>query len=151
MLLAHRVDPGSLCDRAASLADQGRRYGGTAAILPDLLMLKCGAANVTSNPVTGNGTSKCDWRIRTTGDLIDFMGHMHTRGKSFRMILNPGTPKETVLLDIPSWNFDWQINYQPVTPIPVEREIGQANLLEKRESRAQFGENVARDLGFASA
>jgi len=49
------------------------------------------------------------------------MGHMHTRGKAFTMTLNPGPPSEQVLLDIPAWNFDWQINYQPVTAIPVKR------------------------------
>ena len=110
-----------LCDRTASIADQAKKYGPGAALIPASLLSKCGAENVTSDPVTGNGTSQCDWKIATTGDIVDFMGHMHTRGKSFRMILDPGTPKETVLLDIPSWNFDWQINYQPVDPIPVQR------------------------------
>ena len=53
--------------------------------------------------------------------MVDVLGHMHTMGKSFRMTLNPGTPGETVLLDIPVWNFDWQLNYQPVDPVPVKR------------------------------
>ena len=26
-----------------------------------------------------------------------------------------------VLLDIPVWNFNWQLNYQPVDPVPVTR------------------------------
>jgi hypothetical protein len=35
------------------------------------------------------------------------------------MTLNKGTPEELVLLDIPVWNFAWQLNYQPVEPIAV--------------------------------
>jgi polyisoprenoid-binding protein YceI len=111
---------GPLCDKAASVADMAARYGPGEAAINEVLKRGCGAQNVTSDPVTGNGTSTCDSRVRTEGDLVDFMGHMHTRGKSFTMTLNPGTPSEKVLLDIPAWNFDWQINYQPVDPIPVK-------------------------------
>jgi polyisoprenoid-binding protein YceI len=112
---------GPLCDKAASQADMVARYGPSAPAINEVLKRACGAGNVTSDPVTGNGTSQCDSRVRTDGDLVDFMGHMHTRGKTFTMTLNPGTPEEQVLLDIPAWNFDWQINYQPVDPIPVKR------------------------------
>ena len=41
-------------------------------------------------------------------------------GKSFRLTLDPGTPKQKVLLDIPTWNFDWQMNYEFATPIHVK-------------------------------
>jgi polyisoprenoid-binding protein YceI/mono/diheme cytochrome c family protein len=110
-----------LCDRTASLADEAQRYGPLEPAIPGVLLRLCGAQNVTSDPISGNGTSQCDSRVRTDGNLVDFMGHMHTRGKSFTMTLDPGTPQEKVLLDIPAWNFDWQINYQPQTPIPVHR------------------------------
>ena len=138
---------GPLCDRAASIADQAKRYGPTAGIVPDLLLSRCGAQNVTSDPVTGNGTSKCDWRIGRNGDLVDFMGHMHTRGKSFRMTLNPGTTDEKVLLDIPAWNFDWQINYQPIDAIPVHR--GDRLRIECSWDRSQRNDSAPRYITFA--
>ena len=47
------------------------------------------------------------------------MGHMHTLGKSFRLTLQPGTPQQKVLLDIPVWNFDWQMNYGLAQPLHV--------------------------------
>ena len=46
---------------------------------------------------------------------------MHQIGSSYRMTLNPDTPDAKVLLDIPVWNFNWQLNYQPVDPVPVTR------------------------------
>ncbi len=45
---------------------------------------------------------------------------MHQTGKAFRMTLNPGRPDQKILLDIPRWDFDWQLNYQPVTPVEVK-------------------------------
>jgi hypothetical protein len=54
-----------------------------------------------------------------SGTLVAVMGHMHTLGKTFRLTLDPDTPKSKVLLDIPNWNFDWQMNYGLQTPLHV--------------------------------
>ena len=110
-----------LCNRQASIADVTRLYGPAAGGLPDFILPRCGSSNVTQDPITGNGSSTCENSIGTTGHIVDVLGHMHTIGKSFRMTLNPGTPKEKILLDIPTWNFDWQLNYQPVDPVEVHR------------------------------
>lgn len=112
---------GPLCDRGAAMADLVNTYGPEATVVPDALGDMCGPTAATSDPVTGNGSSTCDRRIGRDGEIVDVLGHMHTLGASFRMTLNPGTPGEQVLLDIPVWNFDWQLNYQPVQPVPVKR------------------------------
>ena len=36
------------------------------------------------------------------------------------MTLNPDTPDELVIVDIPKWNFDWQLHYEPVDEIRIE-------------------------------
>jgi hypothetical protein len=36
------------------------------------------------------------------------------------MTLNPGTPDEVVLLDIPKWEFDWQLDYRPIETIVLD-------------------------------
>jgi hypothetical protein len=46
---------------------------------------------------------------------------MHEFGASYRMTLHPDTPDERVLLDIPVWSFEWQLNYTPVEEIRIER------------------------------
>jgi hypothetical protein len=63
----------------------------------------------------------CDFTARDEGDIVDVLGHMHEYGESFRMTLHPDSDRETVLLDIPVWDFDWQLNYQPVEPVPVAK------------------------------
>lgn len=110
-----------LCDRQASIDDAIRLYGPAAGGIPMFAAQRCGWDNVTQDRVSGNATGACDERIGTSGHIVDVLGHMHTIGKSFRMTLNPGTPEEKILLDIPTWNFDWQLNYQPVDPVEVHR------------------------------
>ena len=45
--------------------------------------------------------------------------HMHLRGKSFsyRAIYPDGT--QEVLLDVPKYDFNWQINYELETPVKM--------------------------------
>lgn len=112
---------GPLCDRDAAIAKLTELYGPGTALLPNGLNRLCGPTAITTDPATGNGTSTCDRRIGRDGTIVDVLGHMHTLGKAFRMTLNPGTPGEKILLDIPVWNFEWQLNYQPATPVPVKR------------------------------
>ena len=138
---------GPLCDRTALLQSQAKEYGPTAPLIPTFLLAKCGADSVTSDPVTGNGTSRCDWRVRTTGHIVDVLGHMHNLGKTFRMTLNPGTERETVLLDIGSWSFDWQLNYQPVTAVPVQ--AGDTIRIECSWDRSQRYDPNPRYIAFA--
>ncbi len=45
---------------------------------------------------------------------------MHELGAAYRMTLNPDTPEELVLIDIPKWSFDWQLSYEPVDDIRIE-------------------------------
>ncbi len=59
--------------------------------------------------------------MRNTGQIMSVLGHMHELGSSFRMTLNPGTPDEKILLDIPKWDFNWQLNYAPVDNIVLKR------------------------------
>ena len=51
------------------------------------------------------------------GYLTGFNPHAHLRGKSFKYeLLLPNGKKET-LINIPNYDFNWQINYQPLEPI----------------------------------
>ena len=53
------------------------------------------------------------------GTLVSVLGHMHTLGSTFRLTLDPDTADEQILLDIPRWSFDWQMNYELADPIHV--------------------------------
>jgi len=76
--------------------------------------------------------------LRTRGQIVSVLGHEHELGNSFRLTLNPDTPEERVLLDIPRWEFGWQFNYYPVEDIIVQP----GTLDEMR-----FGTMTVRELG----
>jgi hypothetical protein len=44
---------------------------------------------------------------------------MHLLGRSFSLVLNPGTPQARTVLSVPNYNFDYQKAYNLKTPIPV--------------------------------
>jgi hypothetical protein len=65
--------------------------------------------------------------------ILSWMPHMHTRGKSFRASMTHpssstdegGVVSETrrseILLDIPRYDFDWQLSYDYETPVDVAK------------------------------
>jgi mono/diheme cytochrome c family protein len=111
---------GPLCDRTAAVGKLVENYGPFAGYLADGLVAACGAnlsdfAKMTS----GVASSKCDLPA-SPGEIISIWGHEHELGATFRMTLNPGQPDEKVLLDIPRWAFEWQLNYSPVDKVVLK-------------------------------
>ena len=48
--------------------------------------------------------------------LLSMRPHMHLRGKSFRYVAEFPDGKEEVLLDVPKWDFEWQVEYVLAEP-----------------------------------
>jgi polyisoprenoid-binding protein YceI len=116
------IEEGPLCDRTAAIADIATRFGVGPSFIPDSLVGRCGASLAELAAVTdGRASASCDHPIRFEADAISVFGHMHEIGDTFRMTLNPDTPDERVLLDIPVWDFGWQIDYQFVEPVQLRR------------------------------
>jgi mono/diheme cytochrome c family protein len=111
---------GPLCDRSAASAQLIETWGPMAGRIADFLMLQCGAAAEDFAGMTdGIATSTCDLPAEP-GQIVSVWGHMHEIGASFRMTLNPDTADEMVLLDIPKWDFDWQLDYRPIETIVLD-------------------------------
>ena len=53
------------------------------------------------------------------GTLLAVAPHMHLRGKSFRLV-SRAAGNETVLLDVPRYDFNWQHVYAFAEPLPLE-------------------------------
>ena len=51
--------------------------------------------------------------------LITLNPHMHLRGKAFRYDLILPDGKRERLLDVPRYDFNWQLSYRPIEPIAV--------------------------------
>ena len=73
------------------------------------------------NPATApvSDTASCVWPIGKSGYIVRVQAHMHLLGRSFTMVLNPGTPQAQTVLDVPNYNFDYQKAYNLKTPIAV--------------------------------
>lgn len=48
--------------------------------------------------------------------LLGMLPHMHLRGKSFRYTAHYPDGQEEILLDVPSYDFNWQLRYEPKQP-----------------------------------
>jgi polyisoprenoid-binding protein YceI/mono/diheme cytochrome c family protein len=116
------LEEGPLCDRATAIADLATRFGIAAAFIPNGLLRGCGGNLEDVARLTGSKASAtCDHVMTRSKTAYYVFGHMHEIGDSFRMTLNPDTPGARVLLDIPVWNFDWQMNYQFAEPLELQR------------------------------
>jgi Copper type II ascorbate-dependent monooxygenase, C-terminal domain len=107
---------GPLCDRAASLANQGQRFGQSAVDEVSGIESICG--NDPSNPPVGN-TATCTSTFGRNGDIVRVQAHMHLLGTTFKVVLDPGTPQARTVLDVPHYDFHDQRSYNLATPIPV--------------------------------
>lgn len=113
-----------LCDREAAISDNVALYGPAGRFIESGLLAGCGKTpeELTATfATTGIAASSCESGVPADGTILQVLGHMHTIGRSFRMTLQPGTPEEQVLLDIPNWDFDWQMLYELATPIHVTK------------------------------
>lgn len=111
------------CDRATEMDALAEQYGPVGPLIPTGLHLMCGTSPEEIGVLDEDGVAyaSCDHRVRNTGQMLAVLGHMHEIGKTFRMTLNPGTPEEKVLLDIPRWDFDWQFNYALDEEVVLDR------------------------------
>ena len=114
-------ESGPLCDRDTMLDDIADRFGFGARFIPDALIARCGGDREEFAQLDGTVfRSSCDLPAADYGTLFSVLGHMHEFGAAYRMTLNPDTPEERVLLDIPNWSFEWQLYYVPVETIRIE-------------------------------
>ncbi len=61
-----------------------------------------------------------EMKFSRAGLITAFLPHMHLRGKAFRYELVRPDGTEEIVLDIPRYDFNWQLTYEPKEPIRVE-------------------------------
>ena len=105
---------GPLCNRTASLADLGQRFGQGAVGFVNTIEAVCGRN--PANPPAGDTTS-CTWPVMQAGTIVRTGAHMHLLGQSMQIVLNPGTPTQKTILDVPDYNFHYQKAYDLQQPI----------------------------------
>ena len=75
-------------------------------------------------PNDGNYLSPpIDVEFTTDVELVQMMPHMHVRGKDMTYHLIHPDGRDEIILNVPKYDFNWQIVYQPVKPIRVPKGV----------------------------
>ena len=126
---------GPLCNYQASLDYLNQRFGSGGVEMAKGIDLVCGEN--PDDPPTGD-TATCTWRIGSNGYIDRIQPHMHLLGRTFTMVLDPGTPQARTIMNIPNYNFDYQKAYN-VAPIAVHRG-------EKVQINCRYDPKLAQEL-----
>lgn len=113
----------ALCSRDRAVADEQRKYGVGAALIPLGLLYLCDKTLADYPQNVGNAkdiATSCDRVVNRPLTIHGVAGHMHTRGFDIQVELNPGTARSKVLLHIPRWDFHWQDAYYLAQPVDAE-------------------------------
>jgi len=126
------------CDRQAVINQRRIDHGFRGGLIPAFMLNRCSKEPEDFEDLDPSDVlSECDIDITEAGSLVEVGGHMHTKGKSLRVVLNPDRDDEQTLLHIPEWDFNWQGRYQYVTPISIE--VGDVVRIECRWDNARPG------------
>ena len=82
------------------------------------------ALNIPPGEANYRSTSWVDFEHEAI--LFDFTPHMHLRGKSMVFRADYPSGEKEVLLDVPGYDFDWQLSYTPTQPkiLPPGTRLG---------------------------
>ncbi len=72
--------------------------------------------NLQIPPGEANHVEFMSRRVPTDLNVLAYMAHMHVRGKSFKYELTSANGKTETLLDIPRYDFNWQLRYDYAQP-----------------------------------
>jgi polyisoprenoid-binding protein YceI len=116
-------DKSEVCKRSHAIADLKAKEPSTnPAEMNDGMLAICGKTLADyRHQDPSNIVSSCDYSSAVDGDIVTLYAHMHTLGKSFQLVLNPDTPAEKILLEIPHWSFSWQSTYTLENPVPLKK------------------------------
>ena len=113
------------------------------------------AGNVTFSIPPNEPTSNCarsTWSTRTSTSCRSFP-HMHLRGKDMKMTATFPDGRQETLLNVPAYDFNWQLFYYPKTRIPLPRGT-RVDLVahydnsrgQQAQSRSDEGRHVRRGV-----
>lgn len=66
-----------------------------------------------------NHAETATWTSPADLEITGFMPHMHLRGKAFRFELTQPDGQTKTLLDVPRYDFNWQLEYRLAEPLRI--------------------------------
>lgn len=85
----------------------------------EMLTSSAAATRFVIPPGAGNHEVKGQFRFRRPGMLVSLAPHMHLRGKAFKYELMLPDGEVQAILDVPRYDFNWQLRYRLATPLSV--------------------------------
>lgn len=64
---------------------------------------------------------EANFTVQTQTEIYGLAPHMHLRGKSMRVTAIAPDEAELELLNVPRYDFHWQLVYRPARPVPIAR------------------------------
>jgi len=86
-----------------------------------VLTLSATNAKFAIPPYDPNYEVNSEMTLWADSKLVWMMPHMHLRGKDFRYKAVYPTGESQILLNIPHYDFNWQIAYEPETPVTLPK------------------------------
>lgn len=109
---------GPLCNRTAAVNELSKRTKGGAELELLGIAAMCGKNPFFPQP---DVVTKCDQKIRSNYTIVTAAPHMHLLGRKLKMTLNPGTPREQVIINVEKYDFDDQSPITLKTPLEVKQ------------------------------
>lgn len=90
---------------------------------PEIEVQTAGISNVLFRIPPGDDNHKvvATKKIRKKSRILGFLPHMHVRGKAYRYEVVYPDGKREVLLDVPKYDFNWQLYYELREPIDLPK------------------------------
>jgi hypothetical protein len=90
---------------------------------PKRLFMSVGAAQpgLVIEPGDPNAEAKASLKFGTDVDLVYMQPHMHLRGKDMRIDARYPDGAQRTLLNVPRYDFNWQIVYYQTTPLRLPK------------------------------
>lgn len=100
-------------------------------------------AGVENHPVYSS------WIVDQDIRVVSFFPHMHLRGKSMKLSAHLPNGDVRTLLNVPEYDFDWQLFYYPREPMPLPRGT-RIDIEARYDNSAGNPDNPdpTRDVGF---
>jgi len=96
-------------------------YFGKAELKKEVVAALAGTFNLSIPPQAQNYEVKSTYIVEQDINIVSLFPHMHLRGKDMKLTaIYPGGRQETIL-NVPGYNFDWQLFYYPKTTLTLPR------------------------------
>jgi hypothetical protein len=96
-------------------------YFGKGELKKEVVAALAGTFNLSIPPHAQNYEMRSAYVVDQDINIVSLFPHMHLRGKDMKMTASYPDGRQETILNVPAYNFDWQLFYYPATPLTLPR------------------------------